>query len=214
MKNLLSIFDFSGEWAKPWVQYGYHIYTHDIKVPSAEYLFPERIHIQGDILEWVPPEDMEFDVVLAAVPCTDLALSGARWFKRKDSSGATERSLALVHKTLSILNYYAPRVWAIENPMTRMHKLVPELGAPRLKFHPWHYGALADSPEDYYKETWLWGDFITPERAEVTPETRDANGHGKIGNAWNAPRGTWAELRSKTPQGFARAFAKANALLG
>lgn len=208
MKNVLSLFDYSGHWSEPWGQ-SHHVYTHDLKVPETKYLFRERIHIAGDILEWNPP-DVKFDVVLAAVPCTNFALSGTRWFASKDADGRTADSLKLVAKTLEIIQLYKPRVWAIENPMFRIHKLVPELGQPRFKFHPWQFGGYGFPDENYYKQTWLWGNFKVPIVRPVPPEARDKNGHGRIGNAWKLPKNERAEVRSITPKGFARGFYEAN----
>lgn len=208
---VLSLFDYTGEWAKPFIQYGYSIYTHDIKMPTKEYMYPERIHIHGNILSF-NILDLRPDIILAACPCTDFALSGARWFKEKDLDGRTARSVALVKKTLEIIQEAKPRVWALENPMSRIHKLVPELGQPLFKFHPYQFGANSDPIENHRKLTWLWGDFKIPRLNPVTPETVDENGHGKIGKVWNLPRDQWQEVRSATPKGFASAFAEANHL--
>lgn len=207
---LLSLFDYTGNWAKPWVQYGYSIITHDLKIPSTEYMFRERLHLMGDILTLNYKKLPKPDVILAAPDCTHFALSGAKHFAAKDTDGRTQAAIALVNKTVEIIDYFKPRVWALENPASRIHKLVPELGSPRLKFQPWEYGGFVEPPETYWKQTWLWGQFELPEKSAVEPMERDANGLTKWYNAVGGKSEKTKEHRSKTPQGFALAFAKAN----
>ena len=211
MKRLLSIFDYTGNWAKPWVDYDYEVHTVDIKAPPAEYQYDGRVAYAVDIFNWyydVCRPDY-FDIILAAPPCTDFALSGARHFAAKDADGRTDKSIALVLKTLEIIEYFRPRVWALENPMSRIHKLVPQLGSPSLKFHPYEYGAWVDPPEDRKKLTWLWGNFTIPEKRPIPCAPCDKNGftdwYNKVGGASERTK----EWRSQTPMGFAKAFAAA-----
>lgn len=62
------------------------------------------------------------------MPCTDYAVSGARWFKAKDEDGRTAKSQLLVDKTKEIIEYFEPIFWVVENPVSRIHKLNPWLG--------------------------------------------------------------------------------------
>lgn len=207
---LLSLFDYTGNWAKPWADYGYSIFTHDLKMPATEYMFDERMHLQGDILTFNYTKLPKIDVILAAPDCTHFALSGAKHFAAKDADGRTDQAMDLVRRTLEIINYCKPRVWALENPASRIHKLVPALGSPKLKFQPWEYGGLVDPPETYWKQTWLWGQFNLPDKHPVTPMERDANGLTKWYNAVGGKSEKTKAHRSKTPMGFAKAFAEAN----
>ena len=124
-KIILSLFDLSGNWSRPYKEAGYKVIQIDLQLGT-------------DILTWdykKIPQNAVYGI-LAAVPCTDFALSGARHFKRKDKDGSTEKSKQLVYKTLEIINYFKPHFWVIENPMSRIHKCCIELGTVKFKFNP------------------------------------------------------------------------------
>ncbi|RZA04809.1 MAG: DNA cytosine methyltransferase, partial [Proteobacteria bacterium] len=145
-KTVLSLFDFTGEWSKPWEEAGYNVVRLDIKngqdindIAGVEYLTQET--------------DLDtVDVILAACPCTDFAASGARWWRQKDETGETEGSIELVKQTLRLVEYFQPDTWAIENPIGRIKTMVG-LPEPRLTFNPHHYG------DPYTKKTQLYGNF-------------------------------------------------------
>jgi hypothetical protein len=212
-KTVLSLFDYTGNWAKPWIKYGYNVVTVDIKPITSEYRYQGRWHICQDIMDLIPHQQLfgyNFDVILCAVPCTHFALSGAKHFAAKDADGRTAEGIKLVEETLKIIKLYQPRVWAIENPMSRIHKLVPELGSPKLKFDPWEYAGWTDGSENRNKRTWLWGEFNIPERKPVAPEARNDQGHSAWINKVGGKSEKTKEYRSMTPMGFAEAFAAAN----
>lgn len=187
MKTILSLFDFSGNWPSPYKENGYDVFSIDIKQDI-------------DILE-LNKEDLPDDVygVLAAPPCTDFSSSGAQYWKTKDADGRTAASLALVDKTIEIVNWYPELTfWALENPVGRLSTLRPALGKPWY-FQPHYYG------DAYTKKTGLWGNFNKDlPRNDVKPDP----------NSWIMKLGGKSErtkeLRSMTPLGFARAFYQAN----
>ena len=80
---ILSLFDLTGNWSRPYLEKGYEVIRIDLQ--------------QGfDLMAWnyrMLPRDY-FSGILAALPCTDFALSGAAWFKEKDKNGATYESMA------------------------------------------------------------------------------------------------------------------------
>jgi len=80
------------------------------------------------------------------MPCTDYALSGARYFDKKDKDGTTEKSQQLMRKVKEILDYFQPEIWCLENPMTRIRILNPWLGEVKFKFNPYDFG------DNYKKE--------------------------------------------------------------
>lgn len=154
--------------------------------------------------------------LMLAPVCTDFTISGARWWPEKDADGRTAESLKLVDECLLLVDLLMPTWWVLENPVGRLATLRPSLGAPRLYFQPCHYAGHADVPDTdaYTKKTGLWGNFNENlERAPIEP---------RMVTLANGKRGSWMwaklggksartkELRSVTPQGFARAFAKAN----
>ena len=58
----------------------------------------EGKHIQGDVFEVI--KNNSFDLMIAHPPCTDLAVSGARYFKEKRKDGRQQRALEFVQKLL------------------------------------------------------------------------------------------------------------------
>lgn len=208
MKDIIiSLFDRTGNWSRPWYEAGYTVYQIDI-----------QNEIQTDIMTWQYrhiPKDKVY-CILAAVPCTDFAYSGEEWFPLKDRDGRTKKSCALVKKTMEIINYFNPDVWCIENPKGRIRVLNPEIGQVRCIFHPWQYAGYNDENPDserYLKETWLYGQFAVPYTSPLKMLSKYKKVH------WideliseNAPIGSQElkNLRSVTPMGFSIAFYRAN----
>lgn len=191
-KRLLSLFDFSGRWSSPYLEAGWDVIQVDIKLGS------DILNIDLD----TNPFNGPIHGVLAAPPCTDFAGSGAQYWGQKDADGRTDASVALVRKTLDIINYCQPEFWALENPVGRLPKLVPEIGKPWY-FQPYWFG------DAYTKKTGLWGVFNKPEITDsVEPIKACSQGSWlmKLGGKSERTK----ELRSMTPMGFAKAFYKAN----
>lgn len=180
-RTILSLYDYSGVWSEPYRAHGYHVIQMDIKHGQDVRLFePPGVPVWG---------------ILAAPPCTDLAVSGALHWERKGEE-ALLNALALVDAVIRIAAVTRPQWWAIENPVGRISRY---LGAPRLWFDPCDYG------DPYTKKTGLWGDFNAnlPKRP-VEPTL----GNSHIMALGPSPKRQ--ELRSITPRGFAWAFFEAN----
>ena len=201
MKTLLSLFDYTGNWAAPFADAGWNVVLWDIKHD------PDLVGIHGDITE--ANTDYMYDIfdnfgtvdgILAAVPCTDFAVSGARWWAAKDAEGITQESIELVYQTLRIIDICAPDFWVIENPIGRIHTLVPELGQPRMYFNPCDYG------DPYTKRTALYGEFNTNLKRTPVAPTEGSKMHRMYGGKSARTK----EARSETPMGFAQAFFAAN----
>lgn len=196
-KVILSLFDYSGRWSSPYKEAGYDVYQVDIKLGL-------------DVLS-LEPEALPFDNVygiLAAPPCTDFAGSGAQYWKAKDADGRTEESLKLVDKVLSLVDYYKPAFWVIENPVGRLPALRPALGRPWY-FHPHEFAGWLPLEEQerecYTKRTGLWGVFNRPER-KVLPVSPGGSWIMRLGGKSERTK----ELRSMTPLGFSKAFFEVN----
>ena len=190
--TVLSLFDYTGVWSEPYREVGATVVQVDIQ-HGSDVMDPALERLTGVV------------GILAAPPCTDFANCGARWFAAKDADGRTEASIALVRRTLSLIQFYAPDWWAIENPAGRIHKLIPELGAPRFTFQPYEFG------EPYSKATWLWGSFERPTKGPIVKPEGMRNGQppawfSKVGGKSIATK----NYRSRTSPGFARAFAASN----
>lgn len=196
-KTILSLFDYSGRWSSPYKEAGYDVYQVDIKLGL-------------DILS-LEPRDLPFDSVygiLAAPPCTDFAGSGAQYWKVKDADGRTEASLALIDKTLSLVEYYKPVFWALENPVGRLPTLRSVLGKPWY-FNPVEYSGWLEGEESdrecYTKRTGIWGIFNKPDK-KPREVIKGCNPIMSLGGKSERTK----ELRSMTPLGFSKAFFLAN----
>lgn len=195
--TILSLCDYTGSWPQPYLDAGYDVIQIDIKHGS------DVLELATDISDLPAIRG-----ILAAPPCTDFSVSGAQYWQTKDKNGRTDQSIAIVRACLSIITQVKPVWWALENPVGRIAKLVPELGKPAFKFDPCDFG------DPYTKRTYLWGRFVLPLPL-------------MIGGDWSvepirvSKQGSWIqtlggksertkELRSVTPPGFARAFCIAN----
>ena len=197
-KIVLSLFDLTGSWAKPWAEAGYEVYTFDIQDdPIYGDINNFSIEFFNDLYSNFEGKDIH--AILAACPCTDFASSGARWFGAKDEDGRTLASVDLVHQTLRTIEYFKPNIWAVENPVGRIEKMG---GLPpwRLSFDPFHFG------EDYTKKTLLWGRFNADLPIAPTEPTMGSKMHSQYGGKSLATK----NARSETPEGFAYAFFEAN----
>lgn len=92
--TILSLFDYTGNSSKPYNDNGFDVIQVDIKLGT-------------DILTFDYKSIPDVYGILCAVPCTDFAVSGARWFAEKDRDGRTEKSIELVRKSLEIINYFS-----------------------------------------------------------------------------------------------------------
>lgn len=176
-KIILDLCGGTGAWSKPYKDNGYDV--RNITLPEC------------DVRLYQPIDDIYG--ILAAPPCTHLAVSGARWWKKKGESALLE-ALAIVDACLRIILISKPMFWALENPVGRLKHY---LGEPQFKFDPCDFGC------PYTKKTYLWGKFNPPVKNPVKP----------IGTnfIWTMPPGPdRTKRRSITPSGFAQAFYEAN----
>jgi len=148
-------------------------------------------HIQGDV---VPVLNQSWDMVLAFPPCTDLAVSGARWFKEKQADGRQQKSIEFF---MLFANLDCPKV-AIENPIgimsTRWRK-------PNQVIQPWQFG----HPESKATCLWLKGlPLLVP--TNVVGLSADPKVRARIHRMPPSPERS--KLRSKTYDGVAQAMAQ------
>ena len=171
---------------------GHEAYSCDLLPCSGGH--PEW-HLQADALELAK---MGWDMVIAFPPCTNLAVSGARWFdeKRRNGSQLMGEGFFLAFTALD----HVPKV-AIENPVGVMSSVYRK---PDQVIQPWMFG----HPET--KATCLWLKGLPPlvptrdVRAEME-SLPDRQAH----RVFSMPPGPErAKLRSKTYKGVARAMAE------
>lgn len=185
LKIIYSLFDYSGNWSKPYRDNGYQVRQIDIK--------------HGDDVRWLEVPAEPVYGILAAPPCTDFSVSGAQYWKAKDADGRTLASLELIGAMARFILATNPHFWVVENPVGRLKNW---FGKPKMYFNPCDYG------DPYTKKTGLWGKFNTPEKNPVEPERVCSQGSWvmKLGGKSERTK----ELRSMTPMKFAWAFFDAN----
>lgn len=131
----------------------------------------------------------KWDMIIAFPPCTDLAVSGARYFKEKQKDGRQQKSIDFF---MLFAEVDCPRV-AIENPIgimsTRWKK-------PTQIIQPWMFG------HGETKATCLWLKGLPPlQPTEIVD--------GRENRVWRMPPSKErAKLRSKTYPGIAKAMAE------
>jgi hypothetical protein len=149
----------------------------------------------------------KWDLLIAHPPCTDLAVSGARWFPEKQKDFRQQRSIVFFMQ-MALANIQKV---AVENPVCIMSSCWRK---PDQIIQPYQYG------HPIRKSTCLWlkglpklvpTEKVVPGKTDKYGFTiggalqmaRDEN--GKI-ISWNDPR--TAKIRSKTFPGIARAMAE------
>jgi len=142
-------------------------------------------HIVGDVRPIMAVAS--WDMLLAFPPCTDLAVSGARWFKDKQDTQP-----AAIQFFLDCVNSPAPRV-AVENPIGIMSSRYRK---PDQIIQPWQFG------HGETKATCLWLKGVPKLIPTDIVEGREARVH-------RMPPGPdrWKE-RSRTFTGIAQAMAE------
>ena len=162
---------------------GHEAYSCDIIPCSGGH--PEW-HLQQDV---TPLLKGKWDMIIAFPPCTDLAVSGARWFKEKQKDGRQQRSKEFF---MMFANADCERI-AIENPIGIMSS---EYRKPDQIIQPWMFG------HGETKATCLWLKGLPKLKPTDIVEGREQR-------IWRmAPSPDRAKMRSRTFSGIARAMAE------
>jgi hypothetical protein len=209
-KAVISLFDKTGNAVKPWAESGYICFCFDIQHTGVRQegniFFVKADVLSPEFFEYLFSIRDTYDIVFMSAfpPCTDLAVSGARWFEQKerDFPGTRERAMELVYMAHSIgllleVPYY------LENPVSVISS---EWRKPDYTFHPWEYAGLCED-DNYTKKTCLWtgNGFIMPPKQ---PLNNGVKPDDRIHKA--APGPERANFRSATPMGFSKAVFLAN----
>jgi hypothetical protein len=190
VKTIISLCDYTGNMLKPWAEAGYQCRAYDLLGEPPE-PWPGVSHFRRDVtaplLKPVPVFDAA--AVFAFPPCTNTAVSGARWFKDKGLRGLID-ALEVV-EACRWLCEASGAPWLLENPVSTISTYWRK---PDYTFHPCDYG------DPYTKKTCLWtgGGFTMPPKTPVEP-TEGSKMH------LMAPSDDRAQKRSETPMGFAQA---------
>ena len=202
---VISLCDYSGVWSEPYSEAGYDVVQVDLKHGQDARLWPSK---QSNLAR-LP---REFDdigayigktyAVLAAPVCTVFSGAGAK-HPRTDED--IIQGLSLVDASYRVATVTGATVFALENPVGKLRKWC---GEPLLRFQPYTYAGYSDNPlsEAYTKRTCLWGWF----NPSLPENPVDPILGSKMWSDYGGKSERTKTMRSMTPQGFARAFFKAN----
>ena len=186
-KIILDLCGGTGGWSRPYREVGY-----DVRLITL----PEY-----NVIDYIPPNNVYG--ILAAPPCTEFSLA------RNGHPNITRdfvKAMGVVNACIRIVWQCNPAFWALENPVGLLSRF---LGQARYIFHPWFFG------DSWTKRTALWGRFNIPickynKKTDVMTEDEIVR---SIENRRHQDCGTAQEKafkRAITPNGFAKAFFKAN----
>ena len=206
MAKVASLFDFTGNMLRPWLEAGYECHLFDIQHKRGINTRNDGMICHGVDLKKTPDYYWagEFSFLSCFPSCQHLAVSGARWFKGKGLR-ALEESIAFFATSAEVADELGCP-YMIENPVSTISTYWRE---PDYKFHPCHYSGYVDGDEHYTKETWLWtgGGFIMPPK-RMAGDLFDMPDTTYIHN--QPPGPDRMNIRSATPMGFAQAVFEAN----
>jgi hypothetical protein len=190
---VLSLCDLTGNMVAPWLAAGYECWIVDIQHAKGETRDGNLVRVGADVRYWLPPR-REYVAAFAFPPCTDMSVSGARWFAGK--------GLRCLANAIEVFGACVDRCewtgapWFAENPVS---VIASHYRKPDFTFDPCDYG------DPWTKKTCLWtgGGFAMPQMNRVEP-TMGSKMH------LMPPSDERANLRSETPMGFAKAVFEAN----
>lgn len=201
---VLSMCDLTGKFVEPWVQYGYTAILvdpqHETGVSKEGRLI--RVgHIINHQETWgiIKSHIHRLAFVAGFPPCTDVAVSGSRWFEDKRKADPFfQAKAALVAEQCRTVGQLSGAPWFFENPVSVFSSI---FGKPTHTFHPWQFNALC--PDDNYtKHTCLWtGNGFRMPSFRVDPYLPPPD--DRIHKC--APGPDRANIRSATPRGFSLA---------
>ncbi|MBQ1790784.1 MAG: hypothetical protein II008_11425 [Oscillospiraceae bacterium] len=175
---------------------GHEAYSCDIQDCSGGR--PEW-HIKGDVL---PLLSQDWDLIIAHPPCTDLAVSGARWFEEKRKTGQQQKSVEFF---MRFTETCCEKV-AIENPVGIMSSYYRK---PDQIIQPYMFG------EPYEKKTCLWlknlPKLVPTEIVEPPERVKYESGRTLpkwYAECWHLSPEERSRIRSKTFDGIAKAMAE------
>lgn len=192
---ILSLCDRTGNMVKPWAENGHNCMIVDIQHEPGEHTKGNITRVGVDIRYWIPPK-IDYEICFAFPPCTNLSVSGARWFKSKGLRGLID-GLEIVEACRKICEWVGSP-WMLENPVSTLSTYWRK---PDYSFNPCDYGGYLDpSGDTYTKKTCLWigNGFKMPVKRPVEPT--DGSKIHRL-----PPSADRGDLRSETPLGFARA---------
>ena len=143
--------------------------------------------------------DGEWDLIIAHPPCTDLAVSGARWFPEKQKDLRQQKACVFF---MYMVLAHCDRI-AVENPVGIMSSVYKK---PSQIIHPYEFG------HPFRKSTCLWlkglpelkpTEIVEPSIKSYTTKSGKTVTFDELGWKYKDPK-----IRSKTFPGIAKAMAE------
>jgi len=231
---VISLYDYTGEALKPWAKNGYTCYAFDIQhdkdfqecdvytesagLISYNYADLHDFNTHKKIFNFFNGRRVIFGMAFPV--CTDLAVSGAAHFKRKEEANPGFQDKAAQH-AIDCAHLFEDLgcPYFIENPVS---VLATKWRKPDYSFHPYEYGEYIPddeaehprwpdyiAPKDAYtKKTCLWTSksFRMPHRLPTCKPNGYSTQHLKLGGKSKRTK----DIRSATPRGFATAVYEFN----
>ena len=195
-KTMIELFSGSGIMAETFKKAGYKVFTIDF---NKELKADLNINILDFDINMLPDDFKSPDVIWASPPCQTFSIAAIQYYwdpGKKPKNYKTYIGLAIVKKTVEIIQELKPKYWFIENPVGMLRFQPFMLKHIRKTINFCQYGS------DYMKPTDIWtnrGDWITKKRC-----IKNDNCH------ISSPRGSGLGLsalksaydRGKLPQGL------------
>ena len=149
MKQVISLYGYTGEALRPWADAGYECFAYDIQHDgertegNVTYVHAD-LYDNNTLLKIVAQHNNRVVFMSAFPPCTDLSSAGSRWWKDKGVKNPRfqhEATEHVVNCSLSGRTFGCP--FYIENPVGALTRL---WRSPDFRFDPYEYGGYL--PED------------------------------------------------------------------
>lgn len=194
--------------ARPWLDAGYRVVMVDPQHQATktdgqvETISDTIIGAMPRLSQIIRTENVVF--VFGFPPCTDVAVSGARWFEEKRKKDPHfQAKAALVAEQCRMLGLAAGCPWGFENPASVFSSI---FGKSQHTFHPHQYTGYCKE-DNYTKLTCVWsgGGFVMPlANKDCSLGAPDDRIHKC------PPSDDRGNIRSQTPIGFAIAVFETN----
>lgn len=205
---VLSLCDLTGNMVRPWVDAGYRAVLVDPQhgMDSTDGPITKIAGTIEDAMDRLGALIRAGSVamVFGFPPCTDMAVSGARWFAAKrEVDPMFQAKAVMVAEQCRTVGRLSGAPYMVENPVS---VLASAFGKAQHTFHPADYTGL-EPGDNYTKKTCLWtgGGFVMPD-----PVKDPTLGPPDNRIFYASPGPERANFRSATPMGFARAVFAAN----
>lgn len=214
-KIILDLCGGTGSWSKPYKDAGY-----DVRVVTLPEIDVKNVVVTNDSVTYISLlggdrfEHTSIPLkniygILAAPPCTMFSLARTRAKKPRDFVEGMETVEACLRIIWECRKHGKPKFWALENPMGYLRQF---LGKPWFTFDPWEFG------DPYTKKTDIWGYYNAPKKKFDTIEDvmsqedvkRCSTNSRRLPSISEITGSKQSARRAMTPQGFAKAFFRAN----